>query len=1080
MKNWQKKINCEINSIKKAVENHNVLSIERSIFHIAVKGIQEITRGNFLIVTSDLTQTEEIKEAIESFDKLLDDNTNNILVPGIQNNTHSKSFKSHSARSRVCNLALTETGAFISSIMGLLAPVPDPNKFKKQTLELRLNDDCWPPEKLSRYLVSLNYDNESQVYVPGEYSRRGGIFDFYSPAHTSPVRIEYFGDVIESLRLFDPQTQRSKEEIEQCQILSVDTVDSSSRTEFCLFDYFDESSLTVIFCEIESIKEHLIQFGHDSHLDQLGRILDSRCKKVFLIDNTVETKPADHKIFRCRVNSLSHLSTVIHPENRDCLEQLHYDSLMTYVKDWIDEGYEIVICSEEQGIFDLCNELLGKEYHLKKTSVSYFNQNALTAGMMFCGSKIVLLTEAELFGRTGAGSHKVKSADYKIDNALQSGWDLGEGDLAVHAAYGICRFLGLSRAEFQNGCREVLTLEFDNNVKIYVPLDQIYLVSRYIGAKKKVPKLSKVNGVWWKKATLGAVAAVSDLAAELIQVQAERKSLKGYSFKQASPEEVRSFTAFFPYSETKDQQTTIVDVLNDMDKPQPMDRLICGDVGFGKTEVAMRAAYKSICCGKQVVVLAPTTVLVQQHYLTFTNRFKPFPVLIDLISRFRTKKEQREIVAALFEKKIDIVIGTHRLLQPDVKFADLGLIIIDEEQRFGVSHKERLKRLRSNVDVLTLSATPIPRTLYFSMSGLRDLSTIMTPPNERLPVSTIVTEFDLEIIKNAIMQEVQRSGQVYFLHNRIHSINQRRESIAKLLPGIKIDIAHGQMEESELEAVMLRFMNGKIDVLVSTTIVESGLDIQNANTIIIERADRYGLAELYQLRGRVGRYHRQAYAYLLVPKHDLIIDAAKERLTAITKYTQLGSGIKLAMRDLEIRGAGNILGAEQSGHISAIGFNLYCQLLKEAVARIKDESFTPQTLVNFDFDFNTYDNLNTDLIQTVISSDYIQEDELRLNVYRDLSSLESLERLNQFKLDLKDRYGRMPESAVNYLKLVKLKISAQNKGIRGIKITRNKVTILMVDNRLSPNHKKSYFLKSQDKKHYLDELFEIISSFKLD
>ncbi len=458
------------------------------------------------------------------------------------------------------------------------------------------------------------------------------------------------------------------------------------------------------------------------------------------------------------------------------------------------------------------------------------------------------------------------------------------------------------------------------------------------------------------------------------------------------------------------------------------------------------------------------------------NRFKPFPILVDVISRFRSKKDQRNIITALLEHKIDIIIGTHRLLQSDIKFADLGLIIIDEEQRFGVSHKEKLKRLRSNVDILTLSATPIPRTLYFSMSGLRDLSTIMTPPNERLPISTTVTQFDMALITNAITQEVQRSGQVFYLHNRIHSINQRRDSISKLLPEIAIDVAHGRMEESELEAVMLRFISGKTDVLVSTTIIESGLDIQNANTIIIEWADRYGLAELYQLRGRVGRYHRQAYAYLLVPEHELIIDAAKERLSAIRKYTQLGSGIKLAMRDLEIRGAGNILGAQQSGHISAIGFNLYCQLLKEAVARITDESFTPQFMVNLDLDFITYDELNSDLVATVISSSYVQEDELRIEIYRRLATLESTEGLHQFEDDLEDRFGRIPESAVNYLKLVKLKISARGKGVSSIKTTRNKVRIETFDAGAEVKFKTNFILQSESRNDYLDELNLLILS----
>ncbi len=544
---------------------------------------------------------------------------------------------------------------------------------------------------------------------------------------------------------------------------------------------------------------------------------------------------------------------------------------------------------------------------------------------------------AELFGRyTAHGRRRLQRAEKLSRNRAQIDFsELNEGDLVVHLEHGVGRFLQLMRVPTQSGgMQEVLALEFANESKLYVPLEQAYLVSRYVGVGKKSPPLSSLADAKWARAKKNAVASIFDYAGKMLAVQAERETQLGHAFG-ADTKWQSEFEHSFPYRETPDQLTAIAATKRDMEQPRSMDRLICGDVGFGKTEVAIRAAFKAVMEGKQVVVLAPTTVLAQQHFETFRQRMLDYPVRIEMLSRFRSHAEQRKVLQLLREGGVDIVIGTHRLISGDVVFKDLGLVVIDEEQRFGVLHKEKFKELFKLVDVLTLSATPIPRTLYLSLVGVKDMSTIETPPLNRLPVETVVCGYDERIIRDAINRELERQGQVYFLHNRVQSIEKMRDRIVELCPQARVEFGHGQMDADELESVMARFVAGKIDVLVCTTIIESGLDIPNANTIIIDRADRFGLADLYQLRGRVGRAEHKAYAYLLLPREMMTVGAARKRINAIKQYSSLGAGFRIAMRDLEIRGAGSILGTAQSGHIMAVGFDLYCQLLKQAVAQLK-------------------------------------------------------------------------------------------------------------------------------------------------
>ncbi len=594
--------------------------------------------------------------------------------------------------------------------------------------------------------------------------------------------------------------------------------------------------------------------------------------------------------------------------------------------------------------------------------------------------------------------------------------------------------------------QEVLALEFANESKLYVPLEQAYLVSRYVGVGKKSPPLSSLADAKWARAKKNAVASIFDYAGKMLAVQAERETQLGHAFG-ADTKWQSEFEHSFPYRETPDQLTAIAATKRDMEQARSMDRLICGDVGFGKTEVAIRAAFKAVMEGKQVVVLAPTTVLAQQHFETFRQRMLDYPVRIEMLSRFRSHAEQRKVLQLLREGGVDIVIGTHRLISGDVIFKDLGLVVIDEEQRFGVLHKEKFKELFKLVDVLTLSATPIPRTLYLSLVGVKDMSTIETPPLNRLPVETVVCGYDERIIRDAINRELERQGQVYFLHNRVQSIEKTRDRIAELCPQARVEFGHGQMDADELESVMARFVAGKIDVLVCTTIIESGLDIPNANTIIIDRADRFGLADLYQLRGRVGRAEHKAYAYLLLPREMMTVGAARKRINAIKQYSSLGAGFRIAMRDLEIRGAGSILGTAQSGHIVAVGFDLYCQLLKQAVGQLKGQKSRARLEVVVRLDFVAtnepeFVQLGPEArVPAFIPTKYVADPVLRIQAYRHLAEITTRDQWDRLRKDWRDRFGKFPPAVDNLLILTEIKFAAAKAGVTRVEVREDKLML---------------------------------------
>src|SRR5881227_4308370 len=712
-------------------------------------------------------------------------------------------------------------------------------------------------------------------------------------------------------------------------------------------------------------------------------------------------------------------------------------------------------------------------------------EGALPRGFCFPAANLVVLSATELFGRLAAhGRRRLRRAERhraQIDFS-----ELAEGDFVVHLEHGVGRFLGLIRlpkspetvvagvspalptdaadtAAATDGTQEVLAIEFADEAKLYVPLEQAYLVSRYVGAGKKSPSLSSLGDGKWTRAKIKAVASIFDYAGKMLAVQAERQMQPGYAFTPDTKWQAE-FERSFPFRETPDQMKAIIDTKIDMERPRPMDRLICGDVGFGKTEVAVRAAFKTVMDGKQVAVLAPTTVLAQQHFEVFRQRMREYPVRIEMLSRFRSHSEQKKVLQLLREGGVDIVIGTHRLISGDLVFKDLGLVVIDEEQRFGVLHKEKFKELFKLVDVLTLSATPIPRTLYLSLVGVKDMSTIETPPLNRLPVETVVSAYDERLIRGAIDRELERQGQVFFLHNRIASIERVRERIVDLCPRARVEIGHGQMDSDELEAVMARFVTGNVDVLVCTTIIESGLDIPNANTIIIDRADRFGLADLYQLRGRVGRAEHKAYAYLLLPREMMAIGAARKRISAIKQYSSLGAGFRIAMRDLEIRGAGSMLGTAQSGHIVAVGFDLYCQLLKQAVAQIKGKKPRFRLDVDLNLDFVATNEAefvappiprsrglpsagargeppSPEKIPAFIPITYVSDPSLRIRAYRDVAEVTTQEQLDRLRRDWRDRFGPFPPPVDNLFGLIEIKLAAAKSGINRVEVRERKLML---------------------------------------
>jgi transcription-repair coupling factor (superfamily II helicase) len=898
----------------------------------------------------------------------------------------------------------------IATRAALEQAAPDPAVLNSAVLTLR-RGKAEPMERTIEALVAAGYERVAQVTTRGQFAVRGGILDLFSWQAQRPIRVEFFADDVESLREFDVDTQTSVRNLQNVEIL-LGTVEDQKGT---VRDYLARGHVRIEI-EPDEMRDADILIGEG----WLGGDLPEDFRGAFEDCEIGDFAVGDFMLVEAKRAQFS-----------------------ARLKEWRASGARIVIYFQTEGEIERFREIMDDLAGVDLV------EGTLPRGFAFPDGNLVVLSAAELFGRyTAHGRRRLQRAEKLSRNRAQIDFsELNEGDLVVHLEHGVGRFLQLMRVPTQSGgTQEVLALEFANESKLYVPLEQAYLVSRYVGVGKKSPPLSSLADVKWARAKKNAVASIFDYAGKMLAVQAERETQLGHAFGSDTKWQ-SEFEHSFPYRETPDQLTAIAATKRDMEQPRSMDRLICGDVGFGKTEVAIRAAFKSVMEGKQVVVLAPTTVLAQQHFETFRQRMLDYPVRIEMLSRFRSHAEQRKVLQLLREGGVDIVIGTHRLISGDVIFKDLGLVVIDEEQRFGVLHKEKFKELFKLVDVLTLSATPIPRTLYLSLVGVKDMSTIETPPLNRLPVETVVCAYDERIIRDAINRELERQGQVYFLHNRVQSIQKTRDRIVELCPHARVEFGHGQMEADELESVMARFVAGKIDVLVCTTIIESGLDIPNANTIIIDRADRFGLADLYQLRGRVGRAEHKAYAYLLLPRDLMTVGAARKRINAIKQYSSLGAGFRIAMRDLEIRGAGSILGTAQSGHIVAVGFDLYCQLLKQAVAQLKGEKSRARLEVEVRLDFVATNEPEfaqfgpAARVPAFIPTDYVADPALRIQAYRHLAEITTREQWDRLRKDWRDRFGKFPAAVDNLLILTEIKLAAAKAGVTRVEVREGKLML---------------------------------------
>lgn len=952
----------------------------------------------------------------------------------------------------------------------LAQPVPVPERFAEREFVLRCGQNISMRELQEKLLSDFDYDNEALCEAPGQFSVRGGLIDIYPLNASAPVRVDFFGDEVEALREFDPTTQRTLRKLDKISVTSgVLLGENATQAKGKIYDYFPTGT-RMIFAETETLdasllKETLNHAGsYGIGVDGFSAFDDMPDWFAAAFPKTVAREireTQDLEEFAYGDISAGALGV----ERLAEAEELRRRVLL-FLDNWFKKKERIVIVCENAGTEERLREILDDERRAGTVGKGFSPE--ILRGNVSAGFRIVTVseegetalvvaTEREIFGR-----HRRRVAQVRkrllpnkahVEQLLDFN-EIADGDYLVHLQHGVCIFRGIKAIERAGGTREdMFALEFENKVTLYIPFREAHLISRYVGLRKAVPKLGKVGSSSWEKTRKAAEKATMDFAAELLEVQATRTTRPGFS---ALPDEdlpwLREFEKAFPFTETADQSRAIYETKKDMERPSPMDRLVCGDVGFGKTEVAIRAAFKAVLSGRQVAVLAPTTVLAQQHFNTFRDRFAHYPVAVEMLSRFRTPTQRKKICSQIASGELDIVVGTHALLASSVRFKKLGLLVIDEEHRFGVKQKEKIKRLRSDVDVLAMSATPIPRTLYMALMGARDLSVIETPPRERLPIQTIVRTYEPQLVKDAILHEIERGGQVFYLHNRVDTIYEVAGLLGKLVPEAKIAVGHGQMDERDLELVMTDFVAGRYDVLVCTTIIETGLDIPNCNTIIIEAADRFGLGQLYQLRGRVGRFNRQAYAYLLLHRHRSVVDAARKRLAAMRQFNQLGAGFRIAMRDLELRGAGNILGLKQSGHIAGVGFELYCRLLRQSVASLKGEK--PQKIfrAEINLDFVRYaqlpesgakdarreyeilkDEQNARFkgkeILATIPSGYISDVRVRIDVFRKLALAGTPEEVRETAEALEDRFGKMPLPARVFCEMAELRCLAEARGI---------------------------------------------------
>ena len=996
----------------------------------------------------------------------------------------------------------------IAPIAGLMQKTCPSKLIENAGVRLKKNA-AMSVESLVEKLVSAGFGAEDPVVDMAQFAVRGGILDVFPPGAKNPVRIDFFGDTIDSIKTFNIEDQRAIEQINEIDVIPAsEYIYEKHETGRMLENLKNKSKPSldhdaykiiegVKIANIEKYAPFMYDFSMPTLIDYLNKYIGSysavfygkhsiiaegrdyleKLEKLYLeakADDVFTLAPDGY--FKCpekliedieKNNSVIKFDFTNFDEMRVDDDPAHaifdysagslprfqgkFNQFVQKVKEFADDMNTVILILPNAGQINRMVEVLSSmklsvltgdnffKNPLARKTV-YINEGYLYEGFSILDEKLAVFSSYEAYGERQALYDKQTEIEVKAKakskyRRISSHLELNDGDYVVHVNYGVGVYRGITLLSSGGREADYLLIEYCDSDKLYVPVDSLQMLHKYIAMDGAAPKIGHLNDPSWKRQKATARKSVEKLAAYLVTLYAKRSIAKGHKYSLDN-DLVQQFEESFPYKETTDQQNAILEVKCDMESEKPMDRLVCGDVGFGKTEVAIRSAFKACMDGKQVAFLAPTTILSMQHYNTLVSRFSSYPIKVELLSRFRTKSEQKETIERLKEGKVDVVVGTHRIIQKDMGFRDLGLLIVDEEQRFGVKHKERLKELKNHVDVLTLTATPIPRTLYMSLVGSRDISTINTPPAERLPVKTFVLRYSDELIKEAITRELMRKGQVYYVHNRIDTIDSVARKIAMLVPGARVRSAHGQMDEKRLEKIMVDFYDREFDVLVSTTIIENGLDIPNVNTIIIERADTFGLSQLYQLRGRVGRAKNQAYAYFFFPNESILSHIAKKRLQAMKEFSELGSGYKISMRDLEIRGAGNLLGHEQHGHICTIGFELYCRLLEEEIKKLKGESIEAKIEYDCEIDIN---------VNAYIPSGYIASTYQKIDVYKRMIAAANFEELSELSEELVDRFGKYPEPVYNLFQVVKIKILGRTLKITSVREEKKHIIFKFLD-----------------------------------
>ena len=1022
---------------------------EHATLALLVARLHAKVHGSTLIVVPTEREAEELVQDLALFSQ------DAILFPWL-NIIPYEGSRPHAAvlgqRARALSRMIHEKVAVVAPLRSFLYPVPPPETIKKRCLTFAVGDEI-ETGSISRYMTDSGYERVPKASIPGEYALRGEVLDIFPVGMEEAFRIIFEFDTIEEIRTFEPGTQISHHKLDSCTIYPVkefiwtdERIESVERKiDASLFngEHLRESGsieyeelLYTLSCDTASHlsdyigKNGLVYFTDDKMLEKSEETIMTEAEKYY------RSSP-----FRTPDSPLK-------PENiffslEECARKIERKIYFPSIRTHNDEQSTVDIAVEGPtsffGNINYLKEELGKitaagtevwifcESESQAPRIEYLLQDfpvqvavgRISGGFTLPEAEFTVIQENEIFGRRKRIPKSVKTSKTEVIDTFV---ELNPGDFVVHLNYGIGKFHGIERISAVGTERDYIQLEYGNEEMIFIPIEQVNMVQKYIGSEGSEPRLDKIGGKSWESRKQKVRAAVEDLAGRLIKLYSRRKQAQGHAFAEDTEWQIE-FEAAFPYEETEDQLTCIREVKEDMESPQPMDRMICGDVGYGKTEVAMRAVFKAVTGGKQVAFLAPTTILAEQHQENFEERFEHYPVTIRMLSRFVSKDQQKKAIAETAEGKVDVLIGTHRILQKDVHFKNLGLIVIDEEQRFGVKDKERLKELKHSVDCLTLTATPIPRTLHMSLLKIRDMSLLRTPPSNRLPIETYIGEFNPETVRNAIIREMDRGGQIFYLHNRIETLDQVRTFLNQLIPEAIIDEAHGRMKSKELEEIMHRFIHGGTQVLVSTTIIENGIDIPNVNTIIIDRADMYGLSQLYQLRGRVGRADVPAFAYLLYPEDRVLTETAMKRLRIMSEYTDLGSGFKIAMKDLEVRGAGNLLGREQHGDILSVGFDMYLRLLDEAIADMQDDKeAVKEEEVYLELEYSGY-----------IPDSYIEEPDQKMEIYKRIAAVNDDEELQHLFSEIEDRFGPLPEEILSLMALAEIRILCRKMKIRSLK-----------------------------------------------